>query len=173
MADDAGIAEEDDVVTGGGNSPLIKYAVAGCVLLALLVGVFAAGGYFLNSGDSSSNNSADNVDPDALEFEDMTRAEVVPLGSFTVNLRASGSAGRLLQMEISVEANPPASTLVADREAQLRDAILMAASDFSYLELEGLDGRLRLRDEIYRRVNEILDPEGEIKRVYFTSFVVQ
>ena len=173
MPDDAGITEEEDgLKTGGGNNTL-TYLLAACVVLLLMAGSMGIGAYFLGGSDSSGSEAGGDLGDDALEFEDMTRAEVVPLGSFTVNLRASGSAGRLLQMEISVEADSPASTLVADREAQLRDAILMAASDFSYLELEGLDGRLRLRDEIYRRVNEVLDPEGKIKRVYFTSFVVQ
>lgn len=100
-----------------------------------------------------------------------TSSEVVQLGQFTVNLRDS-AGGRLLQMELALEAGGAASRLVEEREVQLRSAVLMLASDYTFLELEGLEGKLAMRDEIQRRVNAVLSPE-KVDRVYFTSFVVQ
>jgi flagellar FliL protein len=54
----------------------------------------------------------------------------------------------------------------------MRDSILLLASDYSYTELEGIDGKYRLKDDIHTRVNAVLEPI-KISRVYFTEFVVQ
>ena len=75
-------------------------------------------------------------------------------------------------MELAVEASGDAVSLVEDREARIRDAVLILASDYSFAELEGLEGKLRLRDEIQRRINIILEDE-KVERVYFTAFLVQ
>ena len=54
----------------------------------------------------------------------------------------------------------------------LRDSIITLASDYTYAELEGLEGKTRLRDELLGRLNSLLDG-ARIERVYFTQFVVQ
>ena len=35
---------------------------------------------------------------------------------------------------------------------------LLLASDYSYTELEGIDGKFRLKDDIHARVNAVLEP---------------
>lgn len=152
--------------------PLIIGAVGGAVLL---LGLGLGGGYVLfggsggGGGESAEEGGTGSVEASVPDL--LPSSEVVSLGQFTVNLRDS-AGGRLLQMELSVECSGDASRQVADREAQLRDAILMLASDYSFLELDGAQGRMRLRDEIHRRINRVLAP-AEVDRVYFTSFVVQ
>jgi flagellar FliL protein len=61
---------------------------------------------------------------------------------------------------------------VVKKEAQLRDAIIVLASDYTYLELDGLEGKMRLKDEVLKRSNAVLAPE-KVERVYFTNFVIQ
>lgn len=148
-------------------------------VVGLLLGTVGAGGavFFYMQGQVNAARAEGAAGGTGAEMPSDngtligSSAEVIQLGQFTVNLRDS-AGGRLLQMELAVEANGDAARLVEDREAQLRDAVLMLASDYSYLELEGLEGKLRLRDEIHRRVNTVLNPE-KVERVYFTSFVVQ
>lgn len=99
-------------------------------------------------------------------------SDVKSVGSFTVNLRDSGG-GRLLLMEISLEVpGNKAQEAVVKKEAQLRDAIIVLASDYTYLELDGLEGKMRLKDEVLKRSNAVLAPE-KVERVYFTNFVIQ
>jgi flagellar FliL protein len=99
-------------------------------------------------------------------------SDVKSVGSFTVNLRDSGG-GRLLLMEISLEVpGAKAQESVVKKEAQLRDAIIVLASDYTYLELDGLEGKMRLKDEVLKRSNAVLAPE-KVERVYFTNFVIQ
>jgi len=50
--------------------------------------------------------------------------------------------------------------------------VLMLASDYTVAELDGLDNRMAFRDEIQTRLNGVLAP-AEVRRVYFTDFIVQ
>jgi flagellar basal body-associated protein FliL len=176
MADEAVAEQEQEPAGGNGRRGLIM--TVGVAIVTLVVGL--AGGYFLNEAlDSGGSGGADVAEGGGAEgggaadgiIVDEPSTEVIELGSFTINLRDS-AGGRLLQMDISLEGDSGASSVIKDRQAQLRDSVIMLASDFSYLELEGTDGRLRLRDEVHRRVNAVLSPE-KINRVYFTKFVVQ
>ena len=167
MAGDEVIEPEIEVGGGGKKAMIIG-------LVALLLGAGGGVGAMKFMGDEPTP-SAENAEgageglADSLVNESTT--DVVELGKFTVNLRDS-AGGRLLQMEISVEASLEGVELVQKREAQVRDAILMLTSDYTYVELEGMDGKMRLRDEIQRRIDAVIEPK-RIARVYFTNFVVQ
>jgi flagellar FliL protein len=97
---------------------------------------------------------------------------VVSLGLFTVNLRGSGG-GRVLRAEVQVEVDADEYLVVETRKPVLRDAIITLASDFSYTDLEGLDGKTHMRDELHGRLNAILSGHPKVEHVYFTEFVVQ
>ncbi len=169
MADEAEVEEEQE----GPKRPALLLPLLGVAIVMLILGLgggyFAAGMFGGEGGDASE--ATDGAEGDEVASAIMPSTQVVMLGSFTINLRDS-AGGRLLQMDLSVECGGEASNLVKSREAQLRDSIIMLASDYSYLELEGTDGRLRLRDESHRRINAVLAPE-KCSRVYFTKFVVQ
>lgn len=171
MADEPEVQEEE-----GGKRRGFLIPILGVGLVMLLLG--AGGGYAVSQMMAEpGGGEAAAVDGEGADGEAAAGTVIVPstqvveLGSFTINLRDS-AGGRLLQMDISVEGGSAAADLVKSREAQMRDAVIMLASDYSYLELEGTDGRLRLRDEVHRRINAVLAPE-KISRVYFTKFVVQ
>ncbi len=95
---------------------------------------------------------------------------ITSLGRFTVNLRGSGG-GRILQMEVSLEAAPSAGSALEALTPRLRDSINSAVSDYTWTELEGTDGKTRLKDELLTRVNGVADPIV-VDAVYLTSFVV-
>lgn len=173
MADEA-VVEEPQEGGGGGRKLLVPLLGVGLVMLLIggAAGFFGAslvGGDTPAEGAEGAAEGGDEGGEPAAAI--MPSTQVVMLGSFTINLRDS-AGGRLLQMDLSVECDGEGANLVKSREAQLRDSIIMLASDYSYLELEGTDGRLRLRDESHRRINAVLAPE-KCSRVYFTKFVVQ
>jgi len=110
----------------------------------------------------------------APAWEAATRSDVRVIESldrFTVNLRGTGG-GRVLRMEIQVEVLASAAPIVQRRLPELRDGVLSLTSDYTYAEIEGLDGKMRLRDELMARLNAELDGPT-IERMYFTEFVVQ
>lgn len=94
------------------------------------------------------------------------------LGQFTVNLKGTGG-GRILRMEVQVETTEASLATIEAQTALLRDAVITLASDHTYADVEGLDGKTRLRDELLGRVNTLLPEAGRVERVYFTEFVVQ
>ncbi len=98
-------------------------------------------------------------------------AVITSVGSFTVNLRGSGG-GRVLRLEVAVESSGAHAKALEARAAQIRDSIITAVSDYTWPELEGADGKVRLRDELLVRVNGITEP-ARVQRLYFTQFVVQ
>ena len=95
---------------------------------------------------------------------------ITNLGSFTVNLRGSGG-GRVLRMEVQVDTDNDAAEALEVLTPQLRDSIISVVSDYTWSELEGTDGKTRLKDELLTRINGISDPV-EVRAVYLTTFVV-
>ena len=164
-------------------------------IVAALVGVGGgvAGAMFLGGGSSSeeevaaeegeaaaaeaeapaAEGGAEGAEGEGAEARPRAPGEAVitSLGSFTVNLRGSGG-GRVLRIEVQVESKGAASDVVAARTVQLRDSVITAISDYTWSELEGTDGKVRLRDELLQRANGITAP-AVVERLYFTQFVVQ
>jgi flagellar basal body-associated protein FliL len=165
MANDEGAKPDEGAeeiqVGQRGKLPMIIAAV-----VALLLG---AGGTFgamkMMGGDDGAGADKSASDEGSKKVD----TKMTTLGEFTVNLRASSS--RTLQMEIQVETELETAAKVEERMPQIRDSVILLASDYSVTELEGIDGKLRLRDEIQARVNAVLEP-AQVNRVYFTAFVV-
>jgi len=112
----------------------------------------------------AAGNTAVRVGPDGMT--------TIALGApFTINLRGSGG-GRVLRMDIQIEAKGEDAVALETRVAAIRDTIMVATSDYSWSELEGTEGKTRLRDELLARVNGVTEPL-DVNRLYFTQFVVQ
>ncbi len=120
--------------------------------------------------DAAETELGDEEEPaeDEAAVQDGT---ILSLGELHVNLRGGGG-GRLLRIEVQIEGSAAAVAKAEARQSQLRDAILTVASDYSWSELEGSHGKMRLHDEFLVRINGILRPD-RVERVYFTQFVVQ
>lgn len=107
----------------------------------------------------------------SLTLNEASGTAVTNLGALTVNLRG-GAGGRVLRLEVQIETPAGDAPGLALRSAQLRDSIITAVSDYTWSELEGAEGKTRLRDELISRVNAVVAPAA-IGRLYFTQFVIQ
>ncbi len=97
---------------------------------------------------------------------------MVNIEPFVINIRDDRDA-RYLKAAMTLEVDSPRTvTEVIGRMPQLRDAILLLVGNKSYDELRDLQGKLQLRTELAVRLNELLQT-GQVKRIYFTDFVVQ
>ena len=168
MADEAAKPAEgaEEIQVGNrGKLPMIIAAV-----VALLIGAGVTFGVMQMMG--GSDDSAANGGSDKSGSEDGSKkvdTKITTLGKFGVNLRDSRSMK--LQMEIQVESDLETAAKVEERGPQLRDSVILLASDYSDAELDGVDGKLRLRDEIQARINAVLEP-SQVQRVYFTQFSI-
>jgi flagellar FliL protein len=174
MADDTKGAEGTEAAADGGGKK--KLAIVGVVALLFGGGAGFGAATFLGGGgggDGEELAQADGEDTegDAPAAEKHERA-VVQLNDFTINLRGTGG-GRVLRLKVSAEVDSSDADTVNERMDVLRDAVLTLASDYTYNDLEGIDGKMRLRDELLARLNASLESEARVKRVYFTEFVVQ
>lgn len=108
---------------------------------------------------------------EAVTVNPAAGTSVTNLGAFTVNLRG-GAGGRVLRLEVQIETPSEQAPGISLRAAQIRDSIITAVSDYTWAELEGAEGKTRLRDELISRVNGVVAPDT-IGRLYFTQFVIQ
>ncbi len=160
--------EEVEQTASKSKLPLILGA---CAVFTLGGGAGFGGSMLAGGSDAQAEEVGEDGEPLPEAPTEPVRA-VHSLGLFTINLRGSGG-GRVLRMEVALETDEAALETVTANEAQLRDTVITLVSDYAYNDLEGLDGKTRLRDELLGRVNTLLPPEVRVQRVYFTQFVVQ
>ncbi|MEO5364177.1 MAG: flagellar basal body-associated FliL family protein [Magnetococcus sp. DMHC-8] len=170
MAEEAEKAEKE---SGGGGGGLLKIIIP---VVALLLG--AGGGYMMGSGKAEKQVEevkALQPEPKAGEVPKDTKAmvgDMYKLDPFVVNLNEP-KGSRYLKATIQLEMS--ASDLKSEldrRSAQMQDVILALLTSKTFQELQSLEGKFRLREELLSRINALL-VNGTIARVYFTEFVIQ
>lgn len=99
-------------------------------------------------------------------------ANIFPLEPFIVNIY-DGQELRYLKVKIELEMVAPAIRgEIEGRIAPIRDSILILLSAKTLQDIQDVQGKNNLKDEILAAINKILPP-GKIAKVYFTDFVVQ
>ncbi|MBF0161159.1 MAG: flagellar basal body-associated FliL family protein [Magnetococcales bacterium] len=158
---------------GGGGSKLLKIIIP---VVALLLG--AGGGYLMgNSAGAKKAEEAAALEPEPKAGEvakDATAmvGDMYKLDPFVVNLNEPKGSRYLkatIQLEMSI---PELKTELDRRAAQLQDVILALLTSKSFQDLQALEGKFRLREELLSRINALL-VNGTVTRVYFTEFVIQ
>lgn len=155
----------------GGNKLLLVVIVVLLLLLLIIGGLVA---YFLLSGNEEENTPQE---PQKVEkkkkVQSMTEiGPIYPLDPFIVNL-VSNNANRYLKCKIDLELDSPELQQEIDKKLPaIRDLIIRILSSKTVEEIQTAKGKEKLKEEIKRKVNEILTT-GEIRNVYFTEFVIQ
>lgn len=94
------------------------------------------------------------------------------LEPFIVNLADAPEIRYLkLTMKLEVDGADPGAEL-GSRVPQIRDTILVLLSSKESSAIRTPQGKFQLRDEITKRVNDLL-PKAAVRTAYFTEFVVQ
>ncbi len=102
---------------------------------------------------------------------------VYTMDKFTVNLSGDPlkDPKRTIQLEVNLEMlNKEGFEEVInnDNRAKARDKIIQLLGNKTFPDVETIQGKLFLKDQIATELNSLLD-KGVVKDVYFTSFVVQ
>ncbi len=157
------MAEEQVQEKAGKKSNTMIFVIIGAVLMtAILTGA----GVFLFTGESKggSQKTAKAVTPESLA--------IFSLDPFIVNIY-DGQDLRYLKLRVEMElSDPEAKTELAARQPQIRDAILSILTVKTYQDLQYLQGKNQLKQEIMTAVSKIVT-SGKVKQIYFTDFVVQ
>jgi len=97
---------------------------------------------------------------------------IYPLEPFIVNIY-DGQEIRYLKLKVEFDmANSEVKGDLDSKVAPLRDAILILLTTKTMQEIQDLQGKNTLREQILGAVNKIIPP-GKVTKVYFTDFVVQ
>lgn len=155
-------------------------AVGGVVALLVLIGVPA--GYFLMKEEPKE---VTEVKPEMApepqskpegfeETEELEEGEeplgaIVPFETFLVNL----SGGSYIRTQIQVEFETlDVPTKFYSRQVPIRDSIINLLTQQTAESLQTAQGKERIRNDIRAVINQTLRKE-EVRRVYFTQFVIQ
>ena len=99
-------------------------------------------------------------------------ASTYPLEPFIVNIY-DGQELRYLKVKVELDMSGAAVKGELDaRLAAIRDAVLVLLSAKTLHDIQDVQGKNQLKDEILAAINKIIPP-GKISKVYFTDFVVQ
>jgi len=159
--------EDLDETATSGRGAGAKIAAAAVVAFLLGGGAGFAGNMFISDSEAAPEGEQTAEDGEGKAEMRMVSA----LDPFIVNLRGSGG-GRILRLEVQLEYDRSDEDRIAAGTPAMRDALLSLASDYSYSELEGIDGKMHFRDELLGRLNRVLEGP-RVHRIYFTEFVVQ
>lgn len=108
-----------------------------------------------------------------LQAMEIQQPLVYTFDKVTVNL--AERPPRMIRLEINVEMLSPdgfEEVINPDTQAKLRHRIIELLTSRAYDEVESLQGKLFLKDEIAQSINQTLD-RGVVKDVFFSEFVVQ
>jgi flagellar FliL protein len=98
--------------------------------------------------------------------------QIFDLDTFVVNLGDQGGK-RYLKTKIALEYGSDAvGKEMITRLPQLRDMILLLLSSKNLDQIQDIDGKIALRNELLSRINQVLQ-QGRVKNLYFTEFVIQ
>lgn len=99
-------------------------------------------------------------------------ANIFALDPFIVNIY-DGQELRYLKVKVELEMTAPAiKAEIEGKLAPIRDSVLILLSAKTLQDVQDVQGKNTLKDEILGAINKNIPP-GKIAKVYFTDFVVQ
>jgi flagellar FliL protein len=145
------------------GSPIIKLAILGILVVALGAGGYVGWIKFFKK-PSPEASSAHSVEIEKKIIHDWD--------PFLVNLADAGGK-RYLKVTMKLELNgAKAQEELAERNFEMRDKTITILSSKEYEDIATPSGKMRLKQEVMTRLNQILKG-GQVKEVYFTDFIVQ
>ena len=148
------------------KSKALLFIVLGVSILLLGGGGFFAYTKFLAPPPAEEKTDATE------QAQKQVIGEIYAMEPFVVNL-ADPKGKRYLKIKIELELESPEAVAIAEKVSpKLRDMVIMMLTSLTFEDVMTPEGKIRIRDELFERFNQIMRPE-RIKNIYFTEFVVQ
>lgn len=142
------------------------------LILILILGILGGAGYFGYTYFMGQDDPDEETQEEAPAQEELQSFEVVDLEPFVVNL-ADPLGRRYLRTTLKVEVvDRKAAGDIQQHMARVRDSIILLLSSKSYSDLDTMEKKIQLRNEIVERLNQFIG-QGRVLKVYFSEFVVQ
>lgn len=143
------------------------------IVVNLLVSIGGAALVYMNTVGYKSptvNEYTENEKLEEMRKYMESNPIVYTMDTFTINLKG---ATRTIRMSLSLEMlSEEGFEEVISKNEMARDEIVKIINSKKFDEIESIQGKLFLKDQIASSINSILE-KGVIKDVYFGDFVVQ
>lgn len=172
--------QESAEVDGGGNKKKMFIIIGAAVAAVVILGVVAF--MLMSKGDSGGKGKEGEAKTETkaeggheggatAEKGGAAATNIYVLEPFIVNIY-DGQELRYLKVKVEMEMAGAVKGDLDARLAPMRDAILVLLSSKTLQDIQDLQGKNQLKEEILVAVNKIITP-AKIAKVYFTDFVVQ
>lgn len=145
------------------------------IILFVLIGILSVGAGIGGTWYFMKQQQEDGSDVTAKKKKKPTT--FIKLESFTVNLQSDNREPRYLQVELSLKANESeAVKIIENKKPEVRNQILLLLSSKKPSEINTLEGKQKLSQEIIQAIRSKVDSEDledDILDVLFTSFIIQ
>ncbi len=155
------------------EAPKKKSKMLFFIILGVAILLLGGGGFFAYTKFVSPKPAADQAaTEDPAKPQPPAIGEILPLEPFVVNL-ADPKGKRYLKVKIEIELEDPLALEKATKVTpKLRDMVIVMLTSLGFEEVMTPEGKIRIRDELLVRFNQIMRPD-RVKNIYFTEFVVQ
>ena len=150
--------------------------VFGIVFALVNISVLGLGSFLVYTstiGYKEKSTSEVEALRELASFEERLKAGPViySLDSFNTNL--GGVPRRLIRMELSLEMlDDQGFEEVVGLGAKARDSIVQILNKKTFTQVETVQGKLHLKNQIITQLNSFLD-RGVVQNIYFSDFVIQ
>ncbi len=143
------------------------------VIDIVVVGVGAFLVFISTIGHVNPSISNEELNKEIVEFEKTLQNNPIMYTMDTFNTNLEGVPRRFLRVQVSLEMlDEEGYEEVLGLGAEARDSIVKILNTKQYKELDSVQGKLHLKNQITAQVNSFLH-RGVVKNVYFSDFVVQ
>ena len=147
------------------------------IAAAVVIVAGAAGGAFMFLHNSAAGPTSAEGKKKETKGEPAKAPVFVTLDPFTVNLQSENGTDQFLQVALTLQV-PDATQeeMIKNFMPQVRSRLLLLLSSKKASELNSVDGKKKLTDDIIATVNQPFAEKGspqEVSAVFFTSFVIQ
>lgn len=146
------------------------------VFVVLNCAVVGGGAYlaFMGTlGHQTPKAFEEELNRDLVEFRKQLEEPPVLYSMDTFNTNLDGLPRRFVRIDLSVEMfNKEGFEELVTLGGESRDAITRILNSKKYEEIETVQGKLHLKNEVIAHLNDALK-RGVVKNVYFTKFQVQ
>jgi flagellar FliL protein len=171
MAEEAKKEKAEKKSSGGGGNKLLIIVIV--LLLVILAAVGGLAAYVFTSAPKGGVQGEKTAEAKPKKKHDGPPI-LEKLDPFVVNL--AGSTNSMLQVEMQAELDDEAARQkFKDYTPKIRSALILLLSSKTANELGTTEGKVKLRAQIKKIINESMDSGGDspVDSVLFTSFIIQ
>lgn len=148
----------------------------GLAFVVLDLVVVAIGAYVVYASTLGYKNPSvtnEELNREILEFQRSLQNNPIIYTMETFNTNLEGIPRRFLRLQVNLEMlDEEGYEEVINLGAEARDSIIKLLNTKQFKELDSVQGKLHLKNQITAQINDFLQ-RGVVKNVYFSEFVVQ